>query len=57
LEGLIFAVPSLLSIPLIDVDVGSSDYRVMWAVFAFMNSAFYAGLGALIDKSRWEIDE
>ena len=55
LEGLIFAVlcpPSLLSIPLIDVEVGTSDYRVMWVVFAFMNSALYGGMGVLIAKSR-----
>ena len=60
LEGLVSVIlcpPSLLSIPLIDVEPGSSGYTAMWTVFAFMNSALYAGIGALIGKSRWKIDE
>jgi hypothetical protein len=49
--------PSLLSIPLIDVGVGTSDYRIMSTVFTFMNAALYAAIGSLIGKSRWQPDE
>ncbi len=58
--GLVSAIlcpPALLSIPLIDVEVGTSDYRIMWTVFTFMNAALYAVIGSLIGKSRWQPDE
>ena len=60
LAGLMFAIlcpPSLLSIPLIDVEVGTSDYRIMWAVFVIMNSALYAGIGSMVGKARWKAGE
>lgn len=60
LDGLLFLIlcpPSLLSIPLIDVEVGTSDYRIMWTVFALINSALYAGIGSAIGRLRWKPDE
>jgi hypothetical protein len=60
LAGLVTVIlcpPSLLSIPLIDVEVGTSGYRIMWTVFTFMNAALYAVIGSLIGKSRWQPDE
>jgi len=60
LAGLVSAIlcpPALLSIPLIDVEVGTPDYRIMWAVFAFMNAALYAVIGSVIGKLRWKPDE
>jgi hypothetical protein len=60
LSGLVCAIlcpPALLSIPLIDVEVGTSGYRIMWAVFVFMNSALYAVIGSVIGKLRWKPNE
>lgn len=60
IAGLVSAIlcpPSLLSIPLIDVEVGTPDYRIMWTVFALMNAALYGGIGSVIGKSRWRPDE
>jgi hypothetical protein len=57
LVSVILCPPALLSIPLIDVEVGTPDYRIMWAVLAFMNSALYAVIGSVIGKLRWKPDE
>jgi hypothetical protein len=57
LVSVILCPPELLSIPLIDVEVGTPDYRIMWAVLVFMNSALYAVIGSVIGKFRWKADE
>jgi len=49
--GLVSAIlcpPALLSIPLIDVEVGTSGYRFMWSAFALMHLALNAVIGSVI---------
>jgi hypothetical protein len=37
--------PSLLSIPLIDVEPGSAGFTTMWAIIGLLNAALYAIIG------------
>ena len=51
----IFACPpSLLTIPLIDVEPGSIDFAVTWLVVGLLNSGLYAVIGIMIGRFRWK---
>lgn len=42
--------PSLLTVPLIDVEPGSMDFAVIWIVVAMLNSLLYAWVGTIAYK-------
>jgi hypothetical protein len=43
---MILCPPSFLTIPLIDVEIGSEGFYPVWAIVALMNAALYAVIGA-----------
>jgi hypothetical protein len=51
LSNLLFAIcvilcpPSLLMIPLIDVETGTGGFYIIWVVLALLNAGLYAGVG------------
>jgi hypothetical protein len=51
---MILCPPSLLSIPLIDVEPGASGFTIMWLLIGAVNSALYAVIGFVVGKSRWK---
>jgi hypothetical protein len=44
--------PSLLSVPFIDAEVGTSGFYFIWSFIGVLNAALYAAVGALI-VDRW----
>lgn len=42
--------PSLLSLPFIDTEVGSSGFYILWGVIGLLNAALYASVRALITR-------
>ena len=53
---MILCPPSVLSIPLIDVEPGSSDFATMWLVIGLVNSGLYAVIGKIVGRFRWKPD-
>lgn len=53
---IILCPPSLLTIPLIDVEPGSIDFAITWLVIGLLNSALYAVIGAVVGRFRWKSD-
>jgi len=43
--------PSLLSVPVIDAEVGTSAFYFVWTVIGVLNAALYGGVRALL--LRW----
>jgi hypothetical protein len=58
LWGIFIAVcpPSLLTIPLIDVEPGSMDFAITWLIVGLLNSALYSVIGIMIGRFRWRPD-
>lgn len=50
LTFVILCPPSLLSIPLIDVEVGTNGFYIVWIVIGMLNAALYAGIRVLLSK-------
>jgi hypothetical protein len=48
LTFVILCPPSLLSIPLIDVEVGTNGFYIVWIVIGMLNAALYAGIRVLL---------
>ena len=48
--------PSLLSLPFIDAEVGTTDFYFLWTFIAFLNAALYASVRALIAKRLRKVD-
>lgn len=48
--------PSLLSVPLIDVEPGSSGFTLMWFIIGLLNCGLYAVIGSVVGKFRWKSD-
>jgi hypothetical protein len=46
--------PSLLTVPLIDVEPGSIDFAITWLIIGLLNSGLYAVIGIMIGKFRWK---
>jgi hypothetical protein len=44
----ILCPPSLLSLPFLDAEAGSSGFYLVWAVIGLLNAALYASVRALI---------
>lgn len=44
--------PALLSIPIIDAEIGTSGFYVLWAFIAIVNSALYSAIATAIAKLR-----
>lgn len=53
---MIFCPSSILSIPMIDVEPGSSDFAIMWLVIGLVNSGLYAVVGMIVGRFRWKPD-
>ena len=49
---MILCPPSFLTIPLIDVEIGSEDFSPLCAIVAVLNSALYAVIGAAYVRAR-----
>jgi hypothetical protein len=43
---MILCPPSFLTIPLIDVEIGSEGFYPVWTIVSLMNAALYAGMRA-----------
>lgn len=52
---MILCPPSVLSIPIIDVEPGSSDFAIMWSVIGLANSGFYGLVGMVFGRLRWRV--
>ena len=48
--------PSLLSVPLVDVEPGTRDFAVIWLVIGGVNSALYAMIEWVAGKFIWKAD-
>ncbi|SRR5579862_3557395 len=48
--------PSILSIPLIDVEVGTSGFYILWTVIGALNATLYATLRILISRRLKKAD-
>jgi hypothetical protein len=53
---MILCPPSFLTIPLIDVEPGSTDFAIMWLMLGLVNSALYAVIGTVVGRFRWKAD-
>lgn len=43
---LVLCPPSIISIPIIDAEVGTSGFYFLWTIIALLNAAFYAVIAA-----------
>lgn len=48
--------PSLLTVPLIDVEPGTRDFALTWLVIGGVNAAIYAAIGWVAGKFIWRAD-
>jgi hypothetical protein len=48
--------PSLLSVPLIDVESGTRDFAMVWLVIGDVNAALYAMIGWVAGKIIWKAE-
>lgn len=48
----ILCPPALLSIPIIDAEVGTSGFYVLWVFIAIVNSVLYSAIAGAIEKLR-----
>ena len=48
---IVLCPPSLLSVSVIDAEVGSNGFYFLWTVIALMNAGLYAGIRILV--SQW----
>ena len=48
----ILCPPALLSIPIIDAEIGTRDFYILWAVIAVLNAMLYAIIGVLVTRLR-----
>lgn len=46
----IICPPALLSIPLIDIETGSSAFAMMWLVIGLLNGCLYSGIAMLFSR-------
>lgn len=53
---MVLCPPSLLTIPLIDVEPGSMDFAITWFVVGLMNSVLYTVIGVIVGRFRWKPD-
>jgi hypothetical protein len=53
---MILCPPSVLSISLIDVEPGSSDFAIMWLVIGLVNSGLCVVIGMIVGRFRWKPD-
>ncbi|HKI00196.1 MAG TPA: hypothetical protein VJ999_13930 [Candidatus Sulfotelmatobacter sp.] len=53
---MIFCPPSLLSVPIIDAEVGSRGFYFVWGFIGLLNAALYAAVGAMIFGRRQKSD-
>ena len=53
----ILCPPSLLSIPIIDAEVGTSGFYFLWIIIGVLNGALYASVRALIARRFKKADE
>jgi len=44
--------PSLLSIPIIDAEIGTSGFYFVWSIIGLLNAALYAAIAAMIASRR-----
>lgn len=51
-----FCPPSLLSIPLIDIEPGSVDFTILWFVIGVLNSGLYAVIAMIVGRFCWKTD-
>ncbi|SRR5216683_6763294 len=54
---MILCPPSFLTIPLIDVEIGSEGIYPLWTIVALINAALYAVIGAAYVGLRRKRDE
>ena len=50
---MILCPPSLIFVPLIDVEPGTINFAVTWLVIAVVNSALYALIGLGVSRLVW----
>lgn len=56
--GFIFVCPpSLLSVPLIDVEPGTRDFALMWLVIGCVNATLCAMIGWVAEKFIWKAEK
>jgi len=48
----ILCPPSLLSIPFLDAEVGTSGFYFLWTFIGILNAALYAAVRALIVRAK-----
>ena len=53
---IVLCPPSLLTVPLIDVEPGSIGFAITWLVVGILNSALYGLGGIVIGGARWELE-
>lgn len=52
----ILCPPSLLTIPIIDAEVGTSGFYFLWIVVGILNAALYGTIAALISRRKRSAD-
>ena len=48
---IVLCPPSLLSVAVIDAEIGTNGFYLLWTVIALMNAGLYAGIRILV--SQW----
>lgn len=54
---MILCPSALLSVPLIDVEPGSTDFVIMWLAIGLLNSGLYAVVGMIVGRLRWKLGQ
>ena len=52
----ILCPPSLLSVPFVDIEVGTRAFYIMWTLIGILNAALYATIAALITRRKKSVD-
>ena len=53
---IVLCPPSLLSVPFLDIEVGTRSFYFMWALIGILNAALYGTITALITRRRKSTD-
>ena len=56
LTFVILCPPSLLSLPFIDLEVGTSGFYLLWLFIGMLNATLYASVRALIARRLKKVD-
>jgi hypothetical protein len=54
--SIILCPPSVLSVPLFDIDAYTAPGAILWLLIGLVNSGLYAAIGAILGRFLWKKD-